>query len=386
MKKQSEPKPGKTFSLSVNRAEFCRAMNRVSRCVGRRTTVPILSNVELVVANGKLVLTCTDLDNEIRIELDAAGEGAICVPAYRLRDMLKAMPVVEMISMSGDGVRSVTLSIPGIEATFYTLPAEDFPVMPVDKPLWTVTLPDAVPAWLIGGPAEVMCTEETHYYLNGVCFEIKDGTAIATATDGHRLISRSTKLDGRVPDVAPIIIPTAAVKHVLALIGRGNAVLSGLSKGNAGTAEYLEVIGGGARLRIRPIDGTFPDWRRVVPTEIGSTFEIVIADLKGALALSKANARDGGSAVRISTTDDGIRLENTNPDCGKMSASVPCRRFGIVPEFGINVSYLDHMVSTVKRMGSKTVRLQVTGPNDPVMVMPDAEIIGSTAVLMPMRI
>lgn len=374
------------FRVEAPRVELLRAVTRAATAVERRNTIPILSFVNLAMGFGTLAVTGTNLDCEMRVEIEARGEGAACLPAYRLRDMLKALDV-ETITLAGDADGIVTLRAGDTEATFGSLPSVDQPVLGVDSLAWALTLPEGVFAYLIGGAADAMSTEETRYYLNGVCFEVKDGQAIAVATDGHRLVSRTHNLAGQNADRAPIIVPREAVRLALLLIGTGEAKIAAyLGKDGKGGAAHLEIVTGDARLRFKLIDGTFPDWRRVVPAEGGAEVAISLAALDRVLQLARANSTERGRAVKLEPCDGGLRITSDNPDFGKVATRLACEGALSVESIGMNAEYLAGMARAAARIGSKSLRLQITGPGNPIRIMPDAAIPGAMAVLMPMRV
>ncbi|KQP61078.1 hypothetical protein ASF39_15515 [Methylobacterium sp. Leaf108] len=334
---------------------------------------------------GTLAVTGTNLDAEMRVEIEARGEGAACLPGHRLRDMLRAMPEGGVV-LTGDADGVVTLRSGDTEITYGSLPANDHPVLSIDNAIWSVTLPDGVFSYLVGGAAGAMSTEETRYYLNGVCLEIKDGTAIATATDGHRLVSMSSNLAGKVADQPPIIIPRDTVGIALAQIGAGEARVIGYGPDTTKGANKIEIAGGGARLRAKLIDGTFPDWRRVVPTSDGSVCALGLQDLRRALQMAKANSTERGRAIKLVHGDGAIRLISSNPDTGKLSTRLPCEAPTPFADIGMNAEYLRSLADAAVKIGSKTLRLHITGPGEPIRILPDETIPGAMAVLMPMRV
>ncbi|MCJ2009783.1 DNA polymerase III subunit beta [Methylobacterium sp. J-092] len=373
------------FHVEVDRADLLKAVTRAAAVVESRNTVPILSFVQLAMGFGTLAVTGTNLDSEMRVEIEAHGEGATCLPAYRLRDMLRALPDAQIV-MTGDESGIVTLRSGETEITYGSLPANDHPVLAVDNVAWSLTLPDGVFAYLIGGASGAMSTEETRYYLNGVCLEVKDGQAIAVATDGHRLVSRTSNLSGNLADQPSIIIPRDAVRVALAQVGGGEVKLIAYGPVAGQRATKLEIVAGGARLRSKLIDGTFPDWRRVVPTSEKSVCSVGLPNLRRALQMAKANSTERGRAVKLSYGDGTIRLTSDNPDTGKLSTRLPCQVTAPFPDIGMNADYLRGLADAAERIGSKSLRLHLNGPGEPVRILPDEAIVGAMAVLMPMRV
>lgn len=379
----SRKKEAAPFAVEVKRADLLQALSRAGAAIERRNMAPILSYASLAMGFGTLAVTGTNLDHEVRVEIEARGEGAVCLPAHRLRDMLRALDT-ETLSIKGGADGMVTLRAGDTEATFGVLPSTDHPPLTVQNLVWSLVLPDGVFAYLIGGAADVMSTEETRYYLNGVCLEVREGQAIAVATDGHRLVSRTTNLAGQNSDRAPIILPRDSVRLALSLVGGSEAHITAYGAGDA--AAHLEVVANGARLRMKLIDGTFPDWRRVVPAEGGPEIAIPLADLTRALQLAKATASERGRAVKFEPCDGGVRLSTNNPDFGTTATRLACQGSIEVPSIGMNAEFLAGLARAAARIGSKHLRLQITAPDAPVRIVPDAAIVGAVSVLMPMRV
>ncbi len=382
-KSKPEAEPSAPFSLQVDRADFLKSVTAASGATDRRTTIPILSYLKLVVADDRLVVMGTNLDTEVVAECKAEGEGSTCLPAARLRDLLKAMSGVEKVALAGASNGRVTLAAERVEATFMTLPAADFPLINKRDLVWSVALPEGVTAFVIGGASDVMSTEETRYYLNGVCIQVDGGVVRATATDCHRLISRTANLVDHETDIAQQIIPSHAVKLMLRVVGKAEAVVTGHVEGRQG---YVEIASNGILIRTKPIDGTFPDWRRVVPADEGGIVEVGIGELRRSLAMAKVGSEYRSSPVKLCIGDGEIRMLGKSADEGSVAATMQCTRTGEMTDFGVNGNYLDAMAASMERMGSRTMRLQMKKPGDPINIMPDAAIAGSLAVLMPMRV
>lgn len=373
------------FHVEAARAELLRAVSAASKAVERRNSMPILAFVQLAMGFGTLAVTGTNLDAEVRVEIEARGEGATCLPAHRLRDMLKALPS-EVVSLTSDADGVVTLKAGETEVTYGSLPSVDHPEIGVDAIAWSVTLADGVFAYLLGGAATAMSSEETRYYLNGVCLEFKDGYVIATGTDGHRLVSRSSRMPADIGDRTGIIVPRDAVRLALAQIGGGEAKITAYTAAKDEPPSKIEIVGGDARLRAKLIAGTFPDWRRVVPRAEVQPLALCISDLRRALQMAKANTEQRGRAVKLEPCSGGVRLSMNNPDAGKLTTRLPCVEVPAFSGIGMNAQYLADLVDAHARIGSETLRLHITGPGEPVRILPDPAIVGSLSVLMPMRV
>lgn len=181
-------------------------------------------------------------------------------------------------------------------------------------------------------------------------------------------------------------MPRQAVQVALPLIGAAEVTLVAFGADSNGSPSKLEISGGGARLRLKLIDGTFPDWRRVVPPSGGAVIALNVGELAMSLRLAKANASDRGRAVVLSDCDGGVRLTSDNPDFGKVTTRLAAEGELACGRIGINAEYLAGMARAAARIGSKSLRLQITDPGSPIRIEPDAALGGSLSVLMPMRV
>ena len=376
------------FHVEAQVAPLLRAVSRVAAVIEKRNTIPILGCVELAVGIGTLAIRGTDLDLEARAEIEARGDGALCLPAVRLRDLLKAVQHVEEVEMTAGADGVVTLTAGEVTATMNSLAAFDLPNLAIGSRAWDAKLAEGVMRFLVGGVEHAISKEETRYYLNGVCLEVVDGLLVAVATDGHRLATREHRLVNPPTNQGSAIVPRKAVAVALGYSGLGEATLSLHRSADGERVAFAEVVADGMRLRCKLIDGTFPDWRRVVPQPSNTVVEVETKALRRALraTATASEGRRDGRATKFVTGASGIVLSSHNPDSGTTRARIECPITGQMPEFGVNGRYLDETAAAMERIGSKTMRLHVSGSGNPVRIVPDEAIAGALNVIMPMRV
>ncbi|GJE43492.1 DNA polymerase III subunit beta [Methylobacterium soli] len=374
------------FRAEATTADLLRAVTRVAAVTERRNTIPILGCVELAMGFGTIAVRGTDLDIEVRTEIEGTGESAVCLPACRLRDLLRAVSHVERVSFEADENGAVTMTAGEVTATMNSLPAIDFPNMTMGNKAWGASLAEGVLQFLIGGVSHAISREETRYYLNGICLEVKDGILIAVATDGHRLAKRETGLPAKTADQGNVIFPRKAAALAVQYAGKGEATITA-HKGVAGDrVGFVEVIADGVRLRAKTIDGTFPDWRRVVPVASNTVIAIETKVLRRALKLSASSGYGMVRPTKFAFEADGVRVSSKDPDFGEARAKLGCEVSAKFDEFGLNGRYLDELAASMERIGSKTMRMHFTSPGAPLRIVPDEAIAGTLNVLMPMRV
>lgn len=376
------------FHLEAETADMLRAMNRVIPAVERRNTLPILSCVELAAGFGTIAVRATDLDVELRSEFEGRGEGAICLPAYRLRDFLKAVSHIERVNLSANPEGVVTVSAGSTIATMNALPAEDFPNLNLGEMVWSTPLGEGVFQFLVGGVLHAMSSDECRYCLNGVCLEVRNGALLAVATDGHRLAKRESGLASNIVDRPEAIVPRKAMTLAVPLAGRREVTIAIHKSQKNDKKAFAELLLGDVRLRTKLIDGTYPDWRHVVPEPSNTVVEFETKALRRALRATAINA----DSRRLRTTRfasakaGGVEVSSRSPDQGFALARLECPVTGELPDFGVNGFYLDGIAAEMEKIGSKTIRFHVTDNSAPLRIMPDAAIVGTLNVLMPMRI
>ncbi|MEM1149227.1 MAG: hypothetical protein AAGI03_01520 [Pseudomonadota bacterium] len=248
------------FRLETKAGALVDALKLVSRMIPKRSTVPILSSV--LIRDRKI--TATDLDTEMVVPFAATSmRGGLAAPLSGL-DVLHFLPADTDITIN-ETARGAILSFAGGSYGIGTFPAEDFPsALPVGKPdSLSGNAASGLPQAL-AGVSYAMSTEETRYYLNGVCLSAVGGEPCVVATDGHRLSWRYSHVPWG-EDWHGAILPIGAVFQIAAM-GACDRVT--LFKTDDGQPTALRVEAGGARLTTKLIDGVYPDWRRVVPSSL----------------------------------------------------------------------------------------------------------------------
>ncbi|NNM75030.1 DNA polymerase III subunit beta [Enterovirga aerilata] len=386
-KRKEKATPPAVFTAEAATADLLRAVSKVAAVVEPRNTIPILNFVEIAVDFSTIAVSGTDLDMEVRVEIEGSGEGALCLPAFRLRDFLQAASHVERVSLTINETGVVEVTAGDFSATMFPLPAADFPRLQIGSKAWDANLAEGVVQFLFGGVTHAISREETRYYLNGVCLEVKDGTLIAVATDGHRLAKRETNLGSGATDQPSVIVPRKAVALSLGYAGKGEASFAIHKTADDKRTGYAEITANGVRVRTKLIDGTYPDWRHVVPVPSNTVIEIDTKALRRALRAT-ATSSEGRRvrATKIEVAADSATLSSQCPGLGEARVRVACEAGGPIPIVGINGRYLDNAAAELERVGSKTVRIHVTDPASPIRIVPDAAIPGVLNVIMPMRI
>ncbi|MDY7098043.1 MAG: DNA polymerase III subunit beta [Pseudomonadota bacterium] len=374
------------MKATIERATLMRCMSHVQSVVERRNTIPILSNV-LIDAHedGSVKVMATDLDIQIVETLTASAvesAGAITVSAHLLNDIIRKLPDGCQVSLIAAENR---LEIKAGRAKFKlpTLPRDDFPVIVEGDLPTSFELPAKQLAELIDRTKFAISTEETRYYLNGIFLHVTDEdepVLKAAATDGHRLarftLDRPVGAEG-MPDV---IVPRKAVGEISKLIEESDGnVLIDLS---ASKIRFTLSGEGGVVLTSKLIDGTFPDYSRVIPTGNDKLLKVDPKLFFDGVDRVATIATEKTRAVKMGLEKDRVVLSVTSPDNGNAAEEVEAEYSSDEFEIGFNANYLKDILNQID---SDTVELHLADAGAPTLIRKDE---GSPAlyVLMPMRV
>jgi len=372
------------MKVTVERAELLKSLGHVHRVVERRNTIPILANVLIKADKGKLSLKATDLDLEVTdsIAAEVSPAGATTVPAHMFYEIVRKLPEGAQIVIEGSGDRAV-LSIRAGRSRFtlQTLPESDFPDLAAGEMSHSFTLPAADLKRLIDKTQFAISTEETRYYLNGIYLHAagsaKSATLRAVATDGHRLAQCELPLPDGAASMPGIIVPRKTVGEVQRLIETGEGEVSiELSAGK------IRFTIGNVVLTSKLIDGTFPDYARVIPANNDKLLTVDKKDFEAAVDRVSTVSSERGRAVKLSITGGRLVLSVTNPDSGSATEELEVDYDADPLDIGFNSRYLLDIAAQIE---GEVAQLRLADPGSPTLIQ-DKDSKGALYVLMPMRV
>ncbi len=370
--------------LEIERGELLKALSHVTSVVERRTTIPILSNVMLKASGPALQFKATDLEREVSesVEAKVTQGGALTVPAHMLHDIVRKLPEGAEIEMKRDGDKErLTLTSGQSRFSLQTLSAEDFPDLAVGEIGHEFVIEAADLKRLIEKTRFAISTEETRYYLNGIYFHTaetdKTKTLRAVATDGHRLAQMELPCPQGADGMPGVIIPRKTVHELARLLEDSSAkVKIGVSQ----TKVRFEI--GNVVLTSKLIDGTFPDYGRVIPHNNDKELKVANAAFMSAVDRVSTIASERGRAVKLNLDKNKLVLSVNNPEGGSATEEIGVS-YGASPlEIGFNARYL---LDIVGQLEGEEARFLLADPGSPTMVK-DTGSEGALYVLMPMRV
>ncbi len=373
------------MKINVERGAFLKALSHVQSVVERRNTIPILSNVMVEAAKGQVKLTATDLDIEIveALPADVLRTGAATAPAHMLYDIVRKLPegaMVQVELMTGDSGR-LQVSAGTVRFELACLPKEDFPQMAAGALPHRFKLAADDLKRLIDKTRFAISTEETRFYLNGIYVhaakEGKTAALRAVATDGHRLARFELELPEGASDMPGVIVPRKTVAELRRLLDDADG---GIDIALSDTK--IQFAFNGVDLTSKLIDGTFPDYQRVIPS--GNDKALILESKEFGLAVDRVStiSADKTRAVKIGIAKDKVTLTVINPESGTATEELGANYSAAAIEVGFNAKYLLDITGQIE---GKTVRFLLADAGSPT-VIEDAEDPRTLYVLMPMRV
>jgi DNA polymerase-3 subunit beta len=374
----------KLMKSIIDRASLLRPLGHVQSVVERRNTIPILANVLIKAANGRISLTATDMDMDIveSVDCNVTQEGSVTVPAHTLYDIVRKLPDGSDVSLESDG-ETGRLSVKAGRSNFTLpiLPADEFPTMSGEELPCNFMLSAADARVIIDRTRFAISSEETRYYLNGIYIHATESNNVqvlrAVATDGHRLARVEVPLPDGASQMPSVIVPRKAVVEIRKLIEdtEGEITVS-LSE------TKLCFTCGNTILTTKLIDGTFPDYERVIPSGNDKIMQVNCNDLAEVVDRVATISTEKSRSVKLQMNEGSLVLSASSPESGTAREEIEVQYSAESMEIGFNSRYLLDITNQIE---GATIEFSLADSGSPTIVR-DQEDDTALYVLMPMRV
>lgn len=368
------------MKFSIEREQILRPLQTMQAVVERRQTLPILSNVLMILKGDTLRLTATDLEMELSVSASGvAGErdGEITVPARKLFDLCRASADGALLRFNLQGQR-MTINAGRARFVLATLPAAEFPSFAGSKFTHAIKVPQVALKHLLAGTYFAMAQQDVRYYLNGLLLEISRDHVRVVATDGHRLSFGETKTEANSAEsVIRVIVPRKSVIEVLRIL----CDVEDEVQLNVGK-DHLALTADGVDFTSKLIDGSFPDYERVIPRDYDKQVIALREPLRCALQRTAVLSNEKLRAVRLEVSSGRMKVCAKNSENEEADDELEVDYQGSDLEIGFNVSYL---LDALAAIDGERVRVMLKDSASSALIS-DPDGTSFKYVVMPMKL
>jgi len=347
----------------------------------RRQTIPILANLKIVAMDGKIEITATDLEIQLKTVSEVKEvieEGETTVSARKMSELCRSLPDKEALEFNLNNGK-LTVSSKNFHADFATISALDFPELDTKEETDSLSLESKTLKRLLNKTAFCMASQDVRYYLNGLLVEYKEGNINAVATDGHRLALATSQLKEIIKEAEGKrqIIPRKAVLELAKILREDNSNIN-LSFGNSS----LRIKDINLDFSTKLIDGKFPDYEKVLPAGEPDALEVSKDSLQAALTRASVLSNEKYRGVRFELSNNKLKLTANNPEKELAEELLEVNYEGSTMEIGFNIGYLLDVLATIE---TETVELNFYGEESSCLIREPGNKL-EAYVIMPMRL
>lgn len=368
------------MKFTIEAKSLASGISAIGKAVERRNTIPILSNAVVEARDDGITLKATDLDMEITVGIAASviEPGVTTIPAHLAQDIVKKLNG-EVTFTAAHGEQQATISSGRSRFKLMMLPVEDFPSLSAGDFTHSFTMTGDALSGILRDLQFAISTEETRYYLNGIYIHHMEGGLLrAVATDGHRMARAEIPAPEGSEGMPGIIIPRKTVAEAISVAdaAKGDDVRVDVS----GTK--IRFTHGDTVLTSKLIDGTFPDYQRVIPTGNNIIANIDAKTLADASDRVATISSERGRAVKLTFSSGSLSLAVNNPESGSAEDVIDADYDADDLDIGFNAAYLRDILKT---LGNGETRIALADSGSPT-VFTNEKNPGLLLLIMPMRV
>ena len=369
------------MKFTTEKNEIVDALQMGASIAERRQTIPILANLRIVARDGKVEITATDLEIQIKTLTEVkkvVEEGEITVSARKMSELCRSLPDNEALEFDLNNGK-LTVSSKNFHADFATISALDFPELESKEETNSLSISSSALQRLLNKTAFCMASQDVRYYLNGLLVEYKGGEVNAVATDGHRLALATSPLDKTITiDGERQILPRKAVLELSKILRQENEDIK-ITFGNSSLSIQDENLDFSTKL----IDGKFPDYEKVIPKNISNTFSINRKKFLESINRISTISSEKSKAIKLNLNKDKITISANNiEEGGSGIEEINVKYNGPSLDIGFNSGYLKEIINQLTLEEITILFSDSTAPT----IIKDGSKDESLYVLMPMRV
>jgi DNA polymerase-3 subunit beta len=363
------------MKLEIAKSAFLNGLQKVQNVVSLRSTLPILSNVLLTADKKSVSLTTTDLEVSVRCTAEATVHkpGNTTLPVRRLASIIRELPDA-VIEIEVDDKDMASVSCGSSFFKIIGLSEDEFPPLPKPEGKFAYTIDQGAFREMLRKTAYAASTDETRYVLNGVLLSFKNGKLTMVATDGRRLALVEQEVEFPAEAQADYILPTKAVNELMHVLRDAGEMKIHASESQL-LFEFDDVL-----VSSKLIDGTYPNYRQVIPSQCDERVAIERESLLTALRRVSLVTTDKSNAAKLTFGKNKLSITMTTPDVGEARETIPVKYAGKEISVAFNPEY---MMDPLKNLTNDEVVLELTDELSPGIMKTDIPFL---YVLMPMRI
>jgi len=368
------------MKFTTEKNEIVEALQMGASIAERRQTIPILANLRIIAKEGRVEITATDLEIQIKTITEVkqvTEEGEITVSARKMSELCRSLPDKEALEFDLSNGK-LTVSSKNFHADFATISALDFPELEIKEESNFFSMSSSVLQRLLNKTAFCMASQDVRYYLNGLLVEYKDGEVNAVATDGHRMALATSKLDKTTSiEGERQILPRKAVLELSKILRQENEDIK-ITFGNSSLSIQDENLDFSTKL----IDGKFPDYEKVLPSGDPNSLEVSKENLQSALSRASVLSNEKYRGVRFALDKNTLKLTANNPEKESAEELLDVNYNGNPMEIGFNIGYLLDVLGTLE---TENVELNFYGEESSCLIREPGNKT-EVYVIMPMRL
>lgn len=362
------------MKLHIEKSVLAGGLQTVQSVVGSRNTLPILANVLIVAEKDSIVLSTTDLDISVRCRIsgEIETEGSTTLPVKRLASIVRELPG-ETVDIDTDQKDQSIVTAGQSRFKLVGLASEDYPQLAEPEGDLSYEVEQGIFREMLKKTAYAASTDETRYVLNGVLMSFSDGKLTTVATDGRRLALVENELE--FSEDTDFILPSKAVTELLHVLKDGAQTVRIYPRKNQVVFDLGDVV-----MASKLIEGTYPNFRQVIPPQCEERVMIEREGLLTALRRAALVVADKASATKLTFADNNLVVSTNTPDIGESRETIPVKYTGEEITVAFNP---DFMMDPLKNLSNDEIAIELTDSLSPAVLKCDIPFL---YVLMPMRV